>query len=177
MDIHIEFKLASKTQARELYHCFYRPSEDMESEKYDDVPSELLDDVDAETSSQSSDSSGTLVAPSPTLPEPKNGKALLSMMPDHRQRAPKLGREQIGRLAHAFADAVPEREFSMASLQGYLMVYKTRPFDAVKDVRAWVEKERADAARKAKAKAPAPSPPTAESEATPTPEAATPTST
>ncbi|KAJ8695306.1 hypothetical protein PTI98_007912 [Pleurotus ostreatus] len=179
MDIHIEFKLASKIQARELYRCFYQPSEDMESEKYDDVPSELLDDVDAETSSQTSDSSDTLVAPSPTLPEPKNGKALLSMMPDHRRRAPKLEREQIGRLAHAFADAVPEREFSMASLQGYLMVYKTRPFDAVKDVRAWVEKERADAARKAKAKAPTPSSPTPESEpeATPTPEAATPTST
>ncbi|KDQ26599.1 hypothetical protein PLEOSDRAFT_1105500 [Pleurotus ostreatus PC15] len=173
MDIHIEFKLASKIQARELYRCFYQPSEDMESEKYDDVPSELLDDVDAETSSQTSDSSDTLVAPSPTLPEPKNGKALLSMMPDHRRRAPKLEREQIGRLAHAFADAVPEREFSMASLQGYLMVYKTRPFDAVKDVRAWVEKERADAARKAKAKVPTPSSPTAESEpeATPTPEA------
>ncbi|KAF4569634.1 hypothetical protein EYR40_008612 [Pleurotus pulmonarius] len=180
MDIHIEFKLASKFQARELYHCFYRPSEDMESEKRDDPTSELADDIDVETSSQTSDSSGTLVAPSPTFPEPSSGKALLSMTPDHRQRAPKLGREQIGRLAQAFADALPEREFSMASLQGYLMVYKTRPFDAVKDVRAWVEKERADAARKAKAKAKAPASPSTkelEAEATPTPEAPSSTST
>jgi len=39
---------------------------------------------------------------------------------------------------------MPEREFSMASLQGYLMTYKIRPYEAVKEVSAWVERERAE---------------------------------
>ncbi|EDR13967.1 uncharacterized protein LACBIDRAFT_244188, partial [Laccaria bicolor S238N-H82] len=89
MDIHIEFKLASKYQAEELYRCFYLP--DLEQE------------VD--------------------------GKI-------------------VSKLAARFAEAMPEREFSMASLQGYLMAYKVRPYEAVSEAPAWVEKERAEIALK-----------------------------
>jgi chaperone BCS1 len=59
----------------------------------------------------------------------------------HRARAPKLSTEQCAQLAKQFAAAVPERGLSMASLQGFLMTHKVRPFEAVTEVAAWVEKE------------------------------------
>jgi chaperone BCS1 len=69
----------------------------------------------------------------------------------HRARAPILTRRQVSDLATSFATSLPEqREFSMAALQGYLMAYKTRPYEAVKDVAKWVEKERLDKAEKMK---------------------------
>lgn len=78
----------------------------------------------------------------------------------HQTRAPKLKRRQIAALAVRFAESIPEREISMASLQvgifglfhfmdvkliveqGFLMAYKIRPFEAVAEAKAWVEKER-----------------------------------
>ncbi|TFY80017.1 hypothetical protein EWM64_g3994 [Hericium alpestre] len=56
----------------------------------------------------------------------------------HAARAPTLSKEQIENLAQRFADAIPEREFSMATLQGYLMSYKVRPVQAVEDVARWI---------------------------------------
>ncbi|EPQ51524.1 P-loop containing nucleoside triphosphate hydrolase protein, partial [Gloeophyllum trabeum ATCC 11539] len=44
-------------------------------------------------------------------------------------------------LAAQFAEKVPEGRFSMASLQGYLMMYKTCPREAVEQVGRWVEEE------------------------------------
>jgi len=48
----------------------------------------------------------------------------------------------IGSLARSFADAIPEGEISVASLEGYLLKYKTRPRECVEEVTAWVEQER-----------------------------------
>lgn len=50
----------------------------------------------------------------------------------------------LHRLADQFADAVPEDEFSTAELQGYLLGYKTKPFDAISDLIDWIEQERQD---------------------------------
>ncbi|KAF8075116.1 P-loop containing nucleoside triphosphate hydrolase protein, partial [Lyophyllum atratum] len=145
MDIHIEFNLASQFQARELYHCFYlpvgegaEPEDDAASEK-DSVDSgyslaESSNLVDLETSSEDCQSSTSTPSSPPCEKVPLRGYS-------HLERAPKLSRSQISHLANRFANAIPERKFSMASLQGYLMGYKTRPFDAVKDISAWVEKE------------------------------------
>ena len=58
----------------------------------------------------------------------------------HSVRAPKLSRKKAAELADKFAAAVPHRAFSMATLQGYLMTYKTRPYEAVEDLPAWVAK-------------------------------------
>lgn len=147
MDIHVEFKLASKYQAAELYRCFYLPTEDNDEgagDHDDDKESvdsgyasvENLDNL--ETSSEVSD------APSPialsVLLSPSERSTFIGR--SHRDRAPKLSRSKITSLANQFSDAIPDREFSMASLQGYLMAYKTRPFDAVKDASGWVTKER-----------------------------------
>ena len=65
----------------------------------------------------------------------------------HRTRAPELPIERVHALAAQFAEAIPERELSMASLQGFLMTHKTRPFGAVEEIGAWVEKELAERRR------------------------------
>jgi mitochondrial chaperone BCS1 len=62
----------------------------------------------------------------------------------------KPSRTQVEQLAERFAAALPEREFSMASLQGYLMDYKTRPTLAVSNLTAWVQEKREQNETKAK---------------------------
>lgn len=124
MDLHIEFKLASKDQARGLFEAFYSPPgapEDALDEKYSD-------DDDMLTTS--------------TTPESTENQQLLAQS----LRSATLPRTKSRQLAAQFAEAIPEREFSMASLQGYLMMYMVRPYEAAKNAAAWVEKERTERA-------------------------------
>ncbi|CCM02524.1 uncharacterized protein FIBRA_04626 [Fibroporia radiculosa] len=152
MDLHIEFKLSSKYQVEQLFRCFYSPgkhdavdednSEHTDDEKIDLSQSSRRNSSDLDSASRSESNllttsiSATALPPEKvvtTTAHPKSG--VLS-----RRRAVELGKR--------FAGAIPDREFSMASLQGYLMMYKTRPEDAITDAPAWVEKERE--ARKAR---------------------------
>ncbi|KAI6116762.1 P-loop containing nucleoside triphosphate hydrolase protein [Pisolithus croceorrhizus] len=56
---------------------------------------------------------------------------------------PKLLEEaEIADLAKRFADAIPENELSVASLQGYLLKNKLRPRECVDEVSEWVVQER-----------------------------------
>jgi mitochondrial chaperone BCS1 len=137
MDLHVEFRLASRYQARELFKRFYVP----------DSPEEVVEDED-ENDASSGDSgyvtptkegfdSVPSVVPKSVVgnkeaPPNYNGTA-------HSARAPKLSKKKIERLAEQFSARIPERELSMASLQGYLMSYKIRPFQAVDDVERWVK--------------------------------------
>lgn len=45
-------------------------------------------------------------------------------------------------LADIFARKIPEHEFSVAELQGYLLDWKMKPLDAVQGVEDWIEAER-----------------------------------
>ncbi|KAF8906321.1 P-loop containing nucleoside triphosphate hydrolase protein [Gymnopilus junonius] len=140
MDIHVHFKLASKYQARELYRCFYLPEEE---EHADDDESPVIADsgyVSEEEKVARSSSSDEDTA-FPIKSADFSGYS-------HHARAPKLSSAKVATLAAKFAGAIPEREFSMAALQGYLMAFKTRPYDAVRDAPEWVKKERAEMAKK-----------------------------
>ena len=150
MDLHIEFKNASKYQARELFSRFYLPTESSLMEE-DIEEKESITDSGYESSSDNSDlkpakseiskeQEKTPLLPTSDLPFTGN---------THTGRAPKLSRVRIAQLAERFADAIPERECSMASLQGYLMTYKTRPVEATNEAGAWIESERAAAIAKA----------------------------
>ncbi|KAH7921236.1 P-loop containing nucleoside triphosphate hydrolase protein [Leucogyrophana mollusca] len=159
MDLHIEFKLASRYQAEELFRRFYLPSpsegatearnsaQDHENENgsvdsgYEGSaagnPPDLID--------LGSSKSGSAFPSNSSTPSNENEKAR-EMLPSfvgisHRQRAPQLSGKQVATLASAFAGAIPERQLSMATLQGYLMTHKSRPFEAVRDVAVWVAKE------------------------------------
>jgi chaperone BCS1 len=125
MDLHVEFKLASKYQARELFKCFYMPiegpqnvgekAEGVQDSGYATPATEKLVDVDL----------------------PAEEKAAFVGY-SHQRKAPKLSIAQVVDLAQQFADVIPERELSMATLQGYLMAYKVRPFDAVLCADKWI---------------------------------------
>ncbi len=54
----------------------------------------------------------------------------------------RISMSELRKLADAFADLIPENEVSMASLQGYLMEYKTSPGAALAGIEVWVEKQR-----------------------------------
>ena len=137
MDIHIEFKLASRYQAEELYRCFYGPDgvdeEDEPVEDKGEKEKKEGDDSGYTSSSSLSPEKEKLNSPTSTSTGPS---------PWHLARPPTLTLPQISSLAKQFASHVPERTFSMAALQGYLMAYKTRPFEAVTEFSAWADKER-----------------------------------
>ncbi|KAJ7781990.1 P-loop containing nucleoside triphosphate hydrolase protein [Mycena maculata] len=151
MDIHVEFKLASKFQAQKLFYSFYLPAEEnaaaeqneKDTEKEKDSDSGYNSDVDvASTVSDPHADADVIPSEKPTF-----------FGTSHRQHAPRLRRKQVAELAARFAEAIPERELSMAALQGFLMTYKIRPYEAVNAAKDWVESEREARAKKAQQQA------------------------
>ncbi|KAL1748780.1 P-loop containing nucleoside triphosphate hydrolase protein [Schizophyllum fasciatum] len=116
MDVHVEFKLASRYQARELFRHFYAPRHKDDRAARSSSPVRATSPLVGVASAASSDSG---------------------------YHSFRLGAAVADALAARFAEAIPEREFSMASLQGYLMSYKVRPQDAVDNVDQWVAAQRA----------------------------------
>lgn len=129
MDVHIEFKLASQHQASELFKRFYAPV-NPSKKKVERVP----DGGGSEKDSGHFAPLGDKKAVKIELPE---GKELIP----HRQKEPDLA--ELALLSEEFKECIPDREISMAALQGYLMMYKGRPRDAVEYVGVWVQGEKA----------------------------------
>jgi mitochondrial chaperone BCS1 len=153
MDLHVEFKLASKYQMEELFKRFYRPDDEAEVDvrkKEEETPGEKSLDSGYGSVSRDEDADGVAADTSTSqlslIPPAGGVQAIL-----HTQTHSALSKAQVLALASRFALVVPEREFSMAALQGYLMMYKTSAIEAVESVGQWVEKEMADRAEKAHA--------------------------
>ncbi|KAJ7309949.1 hypothetical protein DFH08DRAFT_974552 [Mycena albidolilacea] len=141
MDIHIEFKLASKFQAEKLFYSFYLPSD--EAAAADDAKE---DETDADSGYNSSANTDV------------DAESITSDEPDVVSRRFRARKARVADLAACFAEAMPERELSMAALQGFLMTYKIRPYEAVNAAKDWVESEREARLKEAQAvAAPAPS--------------------
>ncbi|KAH6906438.1 hypothetical protein BKA70DRAFT_1287568 [Coprinopsis sp. MPI-PUGE-AT-0042] len=70
-----------------------------------------------------------------------------------RHSAAPLDKKTLAVLAKRFADGVPEDEFSVAGLQGYLLKHKSNPHLAASQIPAWVDSERALRVKLAKEKA------------------------
>ncbi|KAF8329373.1 uncharacterized protein EI90DRAFT_2997066, partial [Cantharellus anzutake] len=123
LDVHIEFSYASKWQAAELFKRFYPV--DVDAPEHPIEVENIEDTGDAvEKASQVSGLSNDT-------------------------KSPKLSTSQLDALAHAFAAVIPEEEISMAALQGHLMLYKTRPHEAVRATPDFVIKEKERQARAA----------------------------
>ncbi|KAG8678781.1 hypothetical protein FRC09_019547 [Ceratobasidium sp. 395] len=134
MDVWIEFKHASKWQSEQLFNNFF--------------PAASADSIPP--------------GPPPTLEEEKraagipveeheckckHSDAKTERMPDGTLTptlapAKHLDAATLAQLAKKFAAAIPDDEFSVASLQGYLLKNKTRPQSAADDAAAWVISER-----------------------------------
>ncbi|KZP01412.1 P-loop containing nucleoside triphosphate hydrolase protein, partial [Calocera viscosa TUFC12733] len=132
MDVVLEFKNASQSQAEALFRCFYpveEPGEEPEAGKSKHFagppPAAALPLTPPRTPT---DPAGT-----PTLTvEPLPSTAVADIFTRAARDA----------LAARFAAAIPEREFSMAALQGYLMLHKIDPVKCVDGVEAWIVEER-----------------------------------
>ncbi|TFK29631.1 P-loop containing nucleoside triphosphate hydrolase protein [Coprinopsis marcescibilis] len=145
MDLHIEFHLASKYQARELYKTFYLPDSKANgpASNFASEKQKLAEDSDAPQDEKTA-----------LLKEETTGtNHPLAAITPHHLRGPQLPAAEVEELAGAFAAEIPERELSMAALQGYLMTYKTRPHEAVTQIKEWVVKQRLEAAKTASVKA------------------------
>ena len=153
MDIHMEFKLASMHQARELFKCFYLPDKkERDRQKLNEKGGDCGDSpgTDKKTRLNLQKEGDLLSCRTSRAPDAPPGYA--GSLHTNKVRTESLSIEKILAIADEFADCIPEREFSMASLQGYLMGYKVRPVDAVRDIREWVEKGRKEAEKKRKEK-------------------------
>jgi chaperone BCS1 len=147
MDLHVEFELASKHQAKELYRRFYSPDREITGEvtaqakedEKDELSKELfLIDLDEPRL----DATGGTSAASPSA---ATQQLLTAETHDPKpDQLAVLSKPLLDRLATAFSDTLPEREFSMAALQGYLMMYKSEPMIAVREFVTWIEQERRD---------------------------------
>ncbi|KAI9323307.1 hypothetical protein BX666DRAFT_2022062 [Dichotomocladium elegans] len=60
---------------------------------------------------------------------------------------PRLEPDASDTLSAAFADQIPELEFSMAHVQGFLMGHKNDPEGAAKQVSQWVKRHKQNASR------------------------------
>ncbi|QRW21638.1 mitochondrial chaperone BCS1 [Rhizoctonia solani] len=133
MDVWIEFKNATKWQCEQLFNNFF--------------PAASADNIPP--------------GPPPSLEEEKRAAGL--PVEDHEldcncrkkeERLPdgtltptltpakRLDAATLAQLAKKFAASIPEEEFSVASLQGYLLKNKTRPQAAADEAAAWVISER-----------------------------------
>lgn len=143
LDLHVEFTLASRYQATELFKRFYTggdaaaaASSDSE-EDATEQKSEKHSGYDSRSSRTSSVSESTY-ATLASIPEGVSGAYVGMTRPTcANQPSPT----KAAALANQFADIIPPKTFSMATLQGYLMAYKVRPYDAIAEAPAWVEKK------------------------------------
>jgi chaperone BCS1 len=129
MDVHVEFKLASQYQASVLFKRFYMPDETTATKG-----EEISDD------GESDKDSGYFTPPKEKLVDvelPESEKLLSSCQKE-------LDLVELTLLSEKFKEHVPDREFSMAAIQGYLMMHKGRPYDAIECVEAWVQEEKAE---------------------------------
>jgi len=112
MDVWVNFTHATKRQAERIFKHFFLPRPSTSS------PNE---------------------APSINAPRknpPRTGRQASANV------VPILEEAEIIQLAQRFADAIPEGEMNVASLQGYLLKNMRRPRECVEEVTEWVEQER-----------------------------------
>jgi chaperone BCS1 len=145
MDVWVEFKNASKYQAEGLFRNFFPAHEDdieitTESTPVDSDGSPSLSRTDSFASTSATASSAAFT--------PSSKSALISheVAPTLEHASPldaeRLTPARLSQLAKFFADAIPDEEFSVAALQGYLLKNKTRPEAAASDAGKWVIAER-----------------------------------
>jgi chaperone BCS1 len=143
MDVHVEFRLATKWQAKELFKSFFPPSLDPTEE-----PTPTEDEKDKSPDTDSLDAITLIDTSSPArsrVPSTSSAAArpVFKASGGPIRTAPKLSAMTVEYLARRFAEAIPEEEVSMAALQGHLMCHKRQPKEAVDFAPAWIARERA----------------------------------
>lgn len=145
LDVHVRFEMASKWQARELFKCFYPPI--VEEKKKDGAEDSgvavgKLVDIEEVSEKDAEKENETAMSDISEISSTARSSITYTSSPSSTTRSsPRLTLTQVDNLASLFADRIPERTFSMAAIQGHLMRFKTRPWDAVDGVESWVKEE------------------------------------
>ena len=129
----VEFKLASQYQFGELFKRFYLPTTSKD---------------EGENRRTSNPGHRTPVEPrTEVLLDAESPMGMqdqpLAALAHRKKREVEVSPEELDVLVERFREAIPEREFSMAALQGYLLMHKTQPRRAVECARKWVGEEMA----------------------------------
>ena len=145
MDVHVEFKLASEYQVGQLFKQFYLPTPRASAQRLSS--SDTTASMNADDDPESSDSGYGTPAETEKLidtPHPPDVQdQSLAAVSRRRKRNTKISPEELDILLEQFRELIPEREFSMAALQGYLLLHKNQPHRAVESAGKWVEGEMA----------------------------------
>jgi len=150
MDYLVEFKLASQYQVGELFKKFYLPTP-RTSESTHQRPhsrnSAASKDEDRKRGSSNSGNGAPVEPETEKLVDVGSPMGVqdqpLSMIVHRSKWDVEVSPEQLDVLVERFRESIPEREFSMAALQGYLLMHKSQPHRAVECARKWVEEEMA----------------------------------
>jgi len=148
MDYLVEFKLASQYQVGELFKKFYlsapRTSTPQRPVSKDSANSE---DEDRNRGSSNPYNGAPVESETEKLVDVESPMGvqdqLFSMIVHRSKRDVEVSPQQLDVLVERFRDLIPEQEFSMAALQGYLLMHKNQPYRAVECARKWVEEEMA----------------------------------
>lgn len=122
IDLEVKFELANKYQAREQFSKFYVPTITKDKEPGFALSQYLTD--------QGKDGSPTTTALSEKYFKDKDL---------HLDDSDIITR--INRLADQFVEDFPEYVISCASLQQYLLMYKSGPMEALANFKTWVQAE------------------------------------
>ncbi|CAE6538374.1 unnamed protein product [Rhizoctonia solani] len=142
MDVHVEFRLASKWQASQLFKSFFPPAVPSDSSHVDEP------ELEEKVSQSVTGSSGSTLVESEAPRSRTPSTASVPCRPAFKSAdgpvrlAPKLSAATVEYLAQQFANAIPEEAVSMAALQGHLMCHKRQPKEAVDSAPAWIARER-----------------------------------
>ncbi|CCM03890.1 uncharacterized protein FIBRA_06041 [Fibroporia radiculosa] len=172
MDVWVEFKNASKWQAELLFRNFFPSTDEDNVVIEGDLEGIELPTPPSPSGESSSTFSSLFSLPStptaslgslssvPSTPERSSpaGKARTVRMDESlknqaylpppvddeiaQHSAKPLDGATLAALAKQFADSIPDEEFSVAALQGYLLKNKSRPEAAASDAAEWVVSER-----------------------------------
>ena len=146
IDYYIEFKLASQYQVGELFKKFYLPTPHASTAQW--PPYKDLTTSKGESSNRRTSDSGygSPVGPGTEKivdvrpPTGVQDQPLAAIV--HRSNYDfEVSSEELDSLVERFREAIPEREFSMAALQGYLLMHKDQPQRAVECAEKWVKEQ------------------------------------
>lgn len=112
MDVKLEYKLASKHQIHQTFLRFFE-------RRFTSPVSHVVEQADS-------------TDPSPARPT-------LSRINEPRPEEAPLTNDEVHVLSQQFADSIPEFMFSLAQVQGYLLMKKMEPRGAVEHATKWVE--------------------------------------
>jgi len=146
MDVHVEFNLASQYQVGELFKRFYLPTPRTSTTQRPTSKNTAIskDENDGHETSDSGYNTPTEAEAEKLidveLPSEARDQSLAAISRQKRCDV-KVPLEELDVLTEQFRELVPESEFSMAALQGYLLMHKNQPHRAVECAGKWIEEE------------------------------------